>query len=99
MSNIIQFNNEYPKLWGQRKAKLLEVLTIDLENISEDLKEYDLKKSDGSYYNLVGDIFIQLIFIGNKNIPFCTFRSFTSDKYVELYNKIGEDYDLEVTEI
>ena len=74
--NKIKFSKKYPKLWEQTTAELLAVkdITID-ENINRDLLEYDTKADDGSYYELKKGKYIQLIFLGNKNIPFCTIIS------------------------
>lgn len=103
--NKIKFSKIYPKLWGQTQAKLIAVedITID-ENTDKDLIEYDTKASDGSYYKLNKGKYIQLIFLGNKNIPFCTIRSKYGasapflrdyiDKTEYYKSKIGEMFDI-----
>lgn len=96
--NIIKFSKIYPKLWGQTQAELLAVKEIEInENTNKDLIEYDTKAIDGSYYELKKGKYLQLIFLGNKNIPFCTIRSKYSS-YVnktEYYkSKIGEIFDI-----
>ena len=75
MEQKIKFNNEYPKLWGQRKAKLVMVEKVSRLDISQDYIEYDCKKSDGSYYILDKPYYIRLYFIGNRGIPFTTLRA------------------------
>ena len=75
MRNTISFSKKYKKLWGQTKAKLIAVEDINIDdNTSNDLLEYDTKAEDGSYYELKKGQYIQLIFLGDKNIPFCTIR-------------------------
>lgn len=96
--NIIKFSKIYPKLWGQTQAELLSVKEIEInENTNKDLIEYDTKAIDGSYYELKKGKYLQLIFLGNKNIPFCIIRS-KYGSYVnktEYYkNKIGEIFDI-----
>lgn len=84
----IKFSHNYPKLWNQNSARLLDVQLIDANDINEDLREYDTKyikninvcydvtTFDYDYYPLPkkGEL-IQLTFKGVKGIPFCTIRS------------------------
>lgn len=81
MNLKIKFSKEYPKLWGQDKAKLLEVRKIVFGSIHDDLVLYDTKAVDGTYYELPKTQLIQLTFRGNKGIPFCTIRRYTPEKY------------------
>ena len=86
--NEIKFSKNYPKLWGQTTAKLIAVEDINIdENTNKDLLEYELKK--GKY--------IQLVFLGNKNIPFCTIRSAygkMGNKKEYYQAKIGETFNI-----
>lgn len=96
--NVIKFSKKYPKLWEQTTAELLTVkdITID-ENTNKDLLEYDTKALDGSYYELKKGKYIQLIFLGNKNIPFCTIRNAYGrygDKKEYYQSKIGEVFNI-----
>ena len=98
--NEIKFSKNYPKLWGQTSAKLIAVEDINIdENTNKDLLEYDTKADDGSYYELKKGKYIQLIFLGNKNIPFCTIRSAYTKQYgnkKEYYqSKVGEVFYIE----
>lgn len=73
---VLRFSAEYPKLYGQRSARLLEVLPITIdENTPSELIEYDTKTNRNGHYKLKPGQNVQLIFIGNKAIPFCTIRS------------------------
>ena len=89
----IKFSDEYPKLWEQRKAQLLDVRILDAQAvaINKRLIEYDTKKSDGTYYPLpkTGKL-IQLVFIGDYDIPFCTLRRHTDKKYLYYMSLKGE---------
>ena len=96
--NEIKFSKNYPKLWGQTTAKLIAVEDINIdENTNKDLLEYDTKANDGSYYELKKGKYIQLIFLGNKNIPFCTIRSAygkMGNKKEYYQAKVGETFNI-----
>lgn len=95
----LTFSHNYPKLWGQKTAKLiaLEPLTVS-GGLNPALKEYDTKTVDGEYYPLPDGEYLQLIFIGEFGIPFCTIRRMTYEK-VEYYSKLrGLWLDIEIRE-
>ncbi len=74
MLNIV-FSKNYKKLWGQNKAILVYLREIDFFNEKQkSLKEYDTLAVDGSYFQLKNGKYLQLVFLGNKGIPFCTLR-------------------------
>ena len=95
----IKFSHDYPKLWGQKTATLVYVDVLDLENelSMEDINqllEYDTKDCNGNYYELpIGDL-IQLVFVGNKKIPFCTLRRYTKEKWEYYKGCIGEYFEV-----
>jgi hypothetical protein len=93
----IKFSHDYPKLHGQTEAKLLNVsivLNSQLQ-ISPDLVKYDTLKSDGKYYKLDKCDYYMLLFLGNKNIPFTTFRKLVLQN--DFYCKaVGETFRIEV---
>lgn len=95
--NKIKFISNFPKLWNQSTAKLVDIKLIDRDNIHQDFIEYDTKMENGEYYNL-GEHkkFIVLYFIGDKGIPFCTLRSFTFDKFADYLNKLTRMFLIEV---
>lgn len=69
--NTINFSHYYCKLWNQTTAKLIAVKDIEInDSTNKDLLEYDTKIVDGTYYLLKNGKYIQLIFLGNKRIPF-----------------------------
>lgn len=102
MNNKIKFSKKYPKLWGQNQAELLAVKDIIIDDkTSKDLLEYDTKAEDGTYYELKKGRYIQLIFLGSKNIPFCTIRSAygkIGNKKEYYQNKIGEIFNIVINE-
>ena len=96
---IIKFSHDYPKLHGQTSAELLAVKPIRIDNDTpKELLEYDTKKSDGTYYELKTGDYIQLVFIGNFGIPFCTIRSkrnrFTEDKEAYYKQFVGKVFEI-----
>ena len=92
----IKFNDEYPKLCGQRTAELILIRVVNKAHMSRNLVEYDTKKSDDSYYILPDGELIQLFFIGNLGIPFCTMRRYTKEKYDEYESLLGNIFDMVV---
>ena len=91
--NTIGFSHHYPKLHGQTSATLLDVLPIRIDkNTPRELIEYDTKY-DGGYFQLPTGDYIQLVFLGNLRIPFCTIRKARPTSKVEYYiSKIGEEF-------
>jgi len=98
--SAIKFSHAYPKLHGQTSAELLAVRPIRIDkNTPEELLEYDTKY-DGGYYKLATGDYIQLIFLGNLRIPFCTIRKAYPPSKVEYYkSKIGEQFEVMVKPI
>jgi len=94
--NKIKFSNDYPKLWGQSSAILLNVLLIEKNEfpLDKDLVEYDTKNCDDEYYPLPKNKYIQLVFLGNKRIPFCTIRRYTEEKYKYYINNLGMKFGI-----
>lgn len=91
----IKFSHEYPKLWGQYSARLLEVNDTEYKNLHPDLIEYDTKYN-GGYYPLPKVRLIQLIFLGDKGIPFCTIRRWTPQKHRYYESAIGKIFEIEI---
>ena len=97
----IKFSSDYPKIHGQTSAELLAVKPIRIDkDTPKELIEYDTRKSDGTYYNLKTEDYIQLIFLGNLGIPFCTIRSkrnrFAEDKEAYYLQFVGENFRIEI---
>ena len=98
MINKIKFSHNYPKLWNQSNAVLVAIRTIDAQavSINKDLIEYDTKHEEGYYELPKTGRLIQLIFVGNKEIPFCTLRSYTPEKYIFYQKTINECFNIGV---
>ena len=97
----IRFTSDYPKLHGQTSAELLAVKPIRIDkDTPKELIEYDTRKSDGTYYNLPTGNYIQLIFLGNLGIPFCTIRSkrnrYAEDKEAYYLQFVGENFTIKI---
>jgi len=92
----IKFAGDYVKLHGQTLAELKDISIIYInENTSKELIDYDTLRVDGSKYNLKNGKYLQLLFMGAKDIPFSTFRKFNKDNE-KYWNLIGEDFKIEI---
>jgi len=78
----IKFSHNYPKLWNQKEASLICINIIEKTYfpLTKELIEYDTKDCKGNYYPLPKTNYLQLIFLGDKLIPFCTIRRRTPEK-------------------
>jgi len=95
----IKFSSDYPKLHGQTSAELLAVRPIRIDHDTQkELIEYDTRKSDGTYYELKTGNYIQLVFLGNLGIPFCTIRSkrnrYAEDKEAYYRQFVGQMFEI-----
>ena len=98
----INFSMDYAKLHGQRNAELIAVRRIRIDkDTPEQLIEYDTVSSDGkNHYKLNNGNHLQLVFLGNYGIPFCTIRSDKpaisgqKAKYDYYAEKIGNSFEL-----
>ena len=99
MNDRITFSHHYPKLHGQTSARLLAVLPVTIDNSTpQALLDYDTTTADGSRYPLATGEYLQLIFIGNLRIPFCTIRRQTLQKVIFYQSSIGKVFDVIVRE-
>lgn len=102
----IKFSHQYPKLHGQTSATLLAVRELSFpQDRNADLVEYDTTypSTHGvDYYPLPDGPYLQLIFVGNKHIPFCTIRSkwggFRKNKKEYYESCIGKTFSIIVKE-
>lgn len=91
----IKFSHDYPKLWGQHEAKLLLVRTLYAELLTKELVHYDTYYGKSEHYPLPEKgLVLQLIFLGDKGIPFCTIRRHTKEK--ESYYKVHEGLTFQI---
>lgn len=110
--NQIKFSHKYPKLWNQKSAHLIQIRIIEKGCVNDELKEYDtkfyhdqfydhhgnLRDWKESYYELPNTKLLQLIFIGDKDIPFCTLRRWTPNKEKYYQSKVGEEFKINMGE-
>jgi len=96
----IGFSHHYPKIHGQSKANLIAVHTLKGCEITDQLLEYDTTfvDDDGSIGRFplkrTGS-YIQLFFVGEFRIPFCTIRPAWPPEKVEYYrSSIGETFEV-----
>lgn len=94
----IRFSSYYTKLWRQHSAELLMVKPIMIDRkTNRDLLEYDTKTIAGDYYRLKPGKYIQLVFLGDKGIPFCTIRAAWPLGKIRYYRSmIGQQFGIEV---
>ena len=92
--HIVMFNHDYTKLHGQRSGKLVhaELVKID-KTFPKEALEYD---TDGLYELKMGEYYIQLVFLGDKEIPFTTYRNDNPDNRNKYFNHIGEVFEFVV---
>ena len=98
--STIRFSHEYPKLHGQTSAELLAVRPLKIDaHTPRELIEYDTTYAGGRYPLRSGE-YIQLIFLGNLRIPFCTIRSAYPPSKVAYYrNAVGRTFAVEVRDV
>lgn len=103
----ISFSHDYPKLHGQTSATLLAVIPIRIDkDTPRELLEYDTvyyvkdKTSlyaEKQYFPLPTGDYIQLVFIGNLRIPFCTIRKVWPPQKADYYKAaIGSEFAVHV---
>lgn len=81
MEEII-FNRNYDKLHGQTEAVLIGLTEINVpEDISDEFVQYDTAVNGRNIISQFDEgTYLQLFFVGNKHIPFCTLRNRTGYK-------------------
>lgn len=97
-SRRIGFSHDYPKLYGQTKAKLLEVKLIDRDEIHFAAINYDTVWFDDAlgahYFELDPGMQMRLTLIGDKGVPFTTYRSYTQANAGKYANAVGEEFEI-----
>lgn len=96
----IKFNDNYPKLHGQKSAKLLMCLSDIPEKLLRtklrDLFFYDTLRNDGKFYQSwhVGQKFLLLLFLGDKGILFTTLRADNDENRDKYAGAVGEEFEI-----
>lgn len=98
--NAIKFSHEYPKMHGQTSAELLAVRPLKVDaHTPKKLLDYDTTYEGGRYPLRSGE-YIQLIFLGNLRIPFCTIRSAYPPSKVAYYKQsVGNVFIIETPKL
>lgn len=102
----IKFSHNYPKLHGQTSAVLLAVRELYFpKDSNHELLEYDTSYPSPhgiDFYPLPAGPYLQLIFVGNKHIPFCTIRpkygGFRKNKKGYYEGQIGKAFSIVIIE-
>lgn len=97
----IKFNNKYPKLNGQRFARLLAVFTnIEgclLQSRFPDLVMYDTERDDGRFYELdTSKKYMLLIFRGDKGFLFTSLRKDNPENFDKYNGMVGQWFKIEI---
>jgi hypothetical protein len=101
----IKFSHKYPKIMTEQNtvcdmAKLIEVININLENLSEHFLKYDT--ADGLFKLPKKGEYMMLIFLKDGDTPndnlFTTLRRRTPDKEKYYRSSIGTWFDIEIVE-
>ncbi len=97
---VIKFSHHYPKLYKQTSGKLIAIehLYIDDREDIKKLLDYDtnIDGSDNRFPIYKGETYMQLVFVGNYHIPFCTLRRMINQDRIDYYhNSIGQMFDFE----
>jgi hypothetical protein len=95
----INFSHRYSKLGCEIEAQLLQVLPIDLKDLTDLMRAYDTHfKEDGAdeFYKLPkSGKHLLLIFLGRKGSLFTTIRADFPSTKKEYYNKsVGEWFQI-----
>lgn len=108
--SVIKFSHNYPKLHGQTSAELIAVRPIHIDkDTPEELLEYDttyyemcqvylgLRVNEKKRFPLPEGDYVQLIFLGNLHIPFCTIRKNYPPQKADYYTgKIGDIFEIRI---
>lgn len=99
----ISFDNNYPKLHNQTAAELLLVINdvsgAMLNTVCERVTKYDTLRGDGKYYHIENDqVFMILVFLGDKGIPFTSIRKMNQENIDKYCDSVGEVFLIDVKE-
>lgn len=82
--NLIGFSHHYTKMYGQTHGKLIyvDLVRIKQEDVNSDWWNYDTayETAEGvpriEFCDILrpNETYVRLVFLGNKNIPFTTYR-------------------------
>ncbi len=92
--HTVKFSHDFSKLRGQKSGFLV---WVDIYHVGNDMpretKEYD---TDGKYEFKPNTDYLQLVFLGDKDIPFTTYRNDTLKNRSKYIGHIGEVFEFKV---
>ena len=99
--NVIQFDNNYPKLHNQKTARLVmviqEISGEMLLNNFPDLTYYDTLREDGFYYDIKPELeYMLLLFVGDNDIMFPTLRKQNEENAILYAESVGDLFKITV---
>lgn len=96
--NKIKFDHDFCKLHGQKKATLLAVSEDFASKLSDKTIQYDVEYEDeqgaGRYPFPSNGAVIKLVFLGDEDIPFTSFRKWKTKTFKSYESKIGQEYNI-----
>ena len=94
MKNIVKFNHDYSKLRGQRSGFLCYAGIIHVgDKFPDEAYQYD---TDGLWEFKPNTDYIQLVFLGDNEIPFTTYRNDTPENRAKYFGHEKEVFDFVV---
>ena len=94
--NVVKFDHDYTKLHGQKSGFLCWVTPFLVDkNFTDEAYQYD---TDGMYPLEKGKIYMQLVFLGDKEIPFTTYREDTPENRAKYVGKVGHVFNFIIKE-
>jgi len=97
---VINFSHNFPKLHGQKNARLLRVDLLPQVELPHDLVEYDTLMNTGEHYKFSckNSMMLILTFQGDRYIPFTTIRKSWTRKFMWYKSQIGQIFDIVINE-
>jgi len=94
----IKFSHKYFKMPSIDTSVLLQVLTMDIKDMSPAFRAYDTEYEGGSYpLKGSGKYMVLLLFAGNEHLR-TTVRRWTPEKEAYYKSRVGEIVKIQITE-
>lgn len=99
----LKFAHNYPKLHNQRTAVLVKIVVRPARHLTQKFLNYDtlhyvVEKPGGrtipAYFQLRGDKFLVLYFIGDSLIPFTTVREYNEFRHRYYTKGLGKEFEI-----
>lgn len=90
----IGFSHRYFKLYGQSSGTLLQVKIVDVADISSEAIDYDTAYDGGRFeFDPEEKTLLRLVFIGDKGIPFTTYRADTAEHRRRFFGGVDQEFN------